>query len=106
MTEQEKLEINMAAADVAGYKPCQDEYITYISNFPQEGDETIFDIFTNASQCLEVVKKLGLDYSITIAPYLEGARPNKKWLVLDESVSRKFETYEEAVGAACEEVMK
>jgi len=66
-----------------------------------------FDIFTNPSDCLYAVKCL-LERNIVIGAYYPDGVTQKvgwfDWMALECKGS--FDTYEEAVGAACIEVME
>ena len=104
MTEQEKLDMNMAAARlIGGYIDTTtgfDELGVKIGNCKKYGEMHVrFDIFTNASQCLQAVKKLGEEINVYLYP-VEG----KGWRAIDycgNPLTNIFDTYEQAVGAAC-----
>ena len=98
MTNQEKLDMDIAAARLMNLKP-----ITVYNEVIIEGD-MFFNIFTNNEQCLQVVKKLGEEINVYLYPV-----EKKGWRAIDyceNPLTNIFDTYEQAVGAACLEVMK
>jgi len=111
MTDKEKLEANMACAKLLGHEPYIKRDIAPRGklNPCTVGVEcSVFDIFTNASQCLEVVKKLG-EYHWTSPYYCIDSQswiigsPIKFGEVLNHNANQ---TYEEAVASAAMEVVK
>jgi len=93
MTNDEKLEMIMAAERLLGKSP-------------QESN-----IFTNPSHCLDAVNILGEFHLINIYPVYIGVElKHIGWSCYDVQNDNCYEiaypTYEEAVGAACVEVMK
>lgn len=111
-----KLEMNREAAKMLGRKQryicpdCQtgwdsDGHCPYVPCGRKL--EPRFDIFTNPSDCLEAVKRLGDTHGIYISHSWIGN--GKSWGAFNQSdypLSYSHDTYEEAVGAACVEVMK
>jgi len=94
MTDEQKLAVNMAAAELV--RPT--ENITDIC----EPDWRILDIFGGPAFCLAVVKKLG-EKQISIRASDSG----KSWAYYDErnhSWSIGYHTYEEAIDAAVLEI--
>jgi len=97
MTNEEKLKANLAAAKMLGINtmaaPVGDETRVYRSN----GNIAItarFDLFTNTSDCLDVVKKLGEAHRAYFVAFDDG------WHAygLDKIIVR--DTYEGAVADA------
>jgi len=110
MTNQEKLEMNMAAAKLLGYLHIDwdaDNALDKLCVVSMDDKEWVaFDIFTNPSQCLDVVKKLG-EFGVGVHPMDNSG--NVRWVVIGECIVDTvsfFMTYEQAVGAACLELMK
>jgi len=109
MTNEEKLKANLAAAKMLGINtmaaPVGDETRVYRSN----GNIAItarFDLFTNTSDCLEVVKMLG--ETADLYPFHDYCG----WHIVNEYGEAQLKnsghprTYEEAVAAAVLEVSK
>ena len=104
----DKLKANMAAAKMLGLVephkcmllPARDEVILYGEDQSDEGLFT-FDLFTNPSDLVAVVKCLGEKYST----YIVFDNYKKVWTscYCHDDADYEFEraTYEEAVAAAC-----
>jgi len=108
MTNEEKLEMNMAAANVLGYLHIDWDADNTIGKFcvvsMDDKGFVVFDIFANPSQCLEVVKKLGMFGEDMISGY-EGA--TTIWTYSTMFGTGIFlKTYEQAVGAASIAILK
>lgn len=108
MTNDVKLEMNTACANLLEYN-IVDGYTgnVYVQRKSNKLFSGVFNIFTNAEQCLEAVKKLGEVHNESIEYYTEPTVDTRKWYVeIGDYYESWHETYEEAVGAACVEVMK
>jgi len=108
MTSDGKLEMNTACANLLEYN-IVDGYTgnVYVQRKSNKLFSGVFNIFTNAEQCLEAVKKLGEVHNESIEYYTEPTIDTRKWYVeIGDYYESWHETYEEAVGAACVEVMK
>jgi len=109
MTNEEKMKANLAAARLLGFVGIDwdvvgKEKVAIVSN----GDDNCwkdFDIFTNTSDCLEVVKMLG--ETADLYPFHDYCG----WHIVNEYGEAQLKnsghprTYEEAVAAALLEVM-
>jgi len=109
MTKEQRLERNIAAAELLGH-----EYIIHdklasgaVSIKLHSNKTRLFNLFENPADCMAVVKKLGTEYGADIVSEdglwnREGtASTAQKAMSMDVE---PFETYEEAVGAACLEI--
>jgi len=107
MTDKEELESNIACAKLLGYEVVEVATIERGECMVEMDILKIreFNIFTNASQCLEVVKKLGYDYDISFSPSGFSRWCYEKTGVLTR-IDCEFNTYEEAVASAVLEVTK
>lgn len=111
MTRQEQLEMNIAAANVLGYLHIDwdaDRNLDKTCVVSMDDDRwDTFSIFTNAEQCLEVVKKL-LWHGFTITPYVEASELHSVTLLVecDSPIVETKDTLEQAVGAACIELVR
>jgi len=107
MVKEQELECNIAAAELLGY-----EYIVHdklasgsISIRIHSNTTRLFNLFTNPADCLAVVKKFGC-IPIHIASFVDSINGLTRWFWDDheDGSSIHYETYEEAVGAACLEI--
>jgi len=109
MTKEQELKANIAAAKILGLTwaeidgICRVEYTR--GNMVFRG--AIFDIFTSPADCLAVVKKLNL-MCISIIQIDAGRFDWVRYELEDYTMygggKSNYETYEEAVGAACLEI--
>jgi len=99
MTNEQKLQVNIAAAELLD--------VWTFNNYDQTYSELVArDIFKKPADCLAVVKKLGekgvcISLCVSDKPHIMGW----SWVnMLTMGNSNVFEIYEEAVGAACLEI--
>jgi len=101
---------NIAASKIAGYEHELDRYVTWFNVETHVFvDGRCFNIYKNAEDCLEVVRRLGnLLYTISASVNINTDKHNG-WFyysILDDENGKLCETYEEAVGEACLRVIK
>jgi len=107
MTDEEKLEMNMAVARVLDKGEDVFAYDSVKAAYYHDGTHTEVDIFGCPPDCLEVVKKLGEIYHASIGYTGIQTAYSEKWYVEMGGYYEAWrETYEEVVGAACVKVME
>jgi len=106
MTKEQKLKCNLAAAEFLGQSItlCDNGDVIFIPIKLLGVDTTTeFNIFTNPADCLAVVKKLG-EQCVDILNVANDKFEMTGWQFYDcenEIEGTKYDTYEEAVSAAC-----
>jgi len=105
MTNEEKLKANIAAARLLGIKYYLSDNVQSLESDSvtvKRYDDTLSDIFTNPSDCLNVVKRLG-DHLISF----EKGRGKGDWFFWRDGIENKcsHKSFEEAVAVAVLEVV-
>jgi len=83
--------VNIMSAELLGHKTFKHDKCESCS-VSTPNSTKLFNIFTNPTDCLDVVKVLGQKHKIYIAPL------KQQWFA--SHMDGEFDTYEEAVGAA------
>lgn len=100
-----QLEINLKAAKMLGLRGVEEGDCKTAIHYPHLDYQQFFDLFTNPSDTLAVVKMLGEKHGISIM--LNDSLAGKEWFwrgVRGFAMGMPMKTYEEAVGAAVEAV--